>query len=185
MYTAGMTNGEGKKPKPGDTVVLTQIPSGMGMLNDLPMEDQEAISEIVGKPILLREYDNAGRAELEFKDGNRNFHYVYVNPEFIRKADRRRYQLRWFHLLPTIHLCACFISYVGLVLPSPQYLGILFTFILLADVPISLPAYILGWKYSALAVIWIFVAGTFWWYLLGRGADALFTRFIRRNQPIA
>jgi hypothetical protein len=76
-------------------------------------------------------------------------------------------------------------SYVGLLLPSLQHFGILFTFILLADFPISLLAYFLGWKYPALAVIWIFVAGTFWWYLLGRGAEALFIRFIRRNQPHA
>ena len=61
-----MTNREVTKPKPGDTVVLTKLPPGM--LNDLPVEDQEAISDIVGKPILLREYDDVGRAELEFED---------------------------------------------------------------------------------------------------------------------
>ncbi len=35
---------------------------------DLPDEDQKAISEIVGKPILLREYDEAGKAALEFSE---------------------------------------------------------------------------------------------------------------------
>jgi len=79
-----MRNGEDKKPKPGDMVVLAKLPSGM--LNDLPMEDQKAISEIVGKPTLLREYDDAGRAELEFKDGNGVVHFIYVAPEFVRKA---------------------------------------------------------------------------------------------------
>ena len=29
----------------------------------------------------------------------------------------------------------------------------------------------LGWKYSALADLWIVVAGTLWWYLLGRGLE--------------
>jgi hypothetical protein len=182
MYTAGMRNGEDKEPKPGDTVVLTKLPPGM--LNDLPMEDQKAISEVVGKPILLREYDHAGRAELEFKDGKGVIHFIYVTPEFIRKAVRR-YQLRWFHFLPILHLCACLISYVGLLLPSLQHIGILFTFVLLADFPISLPAYFLGWKYPVLAAMWVFVAGTFWWYLLGRGAEGLFIRFIRQNQTRA
>jgi hypothetical protein len=57
-----------------------------GMLNDLPIEDQTAISEIVGKPILLSEYDDAGRAELEFKDGKGVIHFTYVASEFIREA---------------------------------------------------------------------------------------------------
>jgi hypothetical protein len=79
-----MRDEEDKEPKPGDTVVLTKLP--VGMLNDLPMEDQEAISEIVGKPILLCENDDAGRAELGFKDGKGVTHFVYVAPEFIGKA---------------------------------------------------------------------------------------------------
>src|SRR5258708_12978409 len=69
---------------------------------------------------------------------------------------------RWVYLLPLLHLCACLTSYVGLLEPSLQHLGILFTFVQLADLPISLPAYFLGWKYSTLAVIWIFVAGNPW-----------------------
>ena len=52
------------KPKPGELVVLIEIPRGM--LIDLPPEDQQAIKEVVGKPILLNEYDDTGRAELEF-----------------------------------------------------------------------------------------------------------------------
>jgi hypothetical protein len=89
---------------------------------------------------------------------------------------------RWVYLLPSLHLSACLTSYLGLLLPSLQHLGILFTFVLLADLPISLPGYFLGWKYSALAVIWIYVAGTLWWYLLSRGAEALFVRFVPRNR---
>jgi hypothetical protein len=85
-------------------------------------------------------------------------------------------------VLPSLHLFACLTSYVGLLIPSLQHLGILFPFVLLADLPISLLAYGLAWKYSALAVIWIFVAGTFWWYLLGRVVQAVFLRFTRRNE---
>ncbi|SRR6266852_2284202 len=88
---------------------------------------------------------------------------------------------RWLYLLPTLHLCACLASYIGLVIPSLQYIGILFTFILVADLPISAPVYFLAWKYGVLAVVWIFVAGTFWWYLLSRGVEALVIRFFRRD----
>jgi hypothetical protein len=95
----------------------------------------------------------------------------------------RQFHLRWFHLLPIFHLCACLISYVGLLLPSLEYFGILFTFVLLADLPVSLPAYFLGWKYPAIAVTWIFVAGTFWWYFLGRGVDFLIDLF-RGRKPV-
>ncbi len=79
-----MTNGADKKPKLGDMAVLTKLPPGM--LNDLPMEDQKAISEIVGKPILPREYDGVGRAALEFKDSEGAIHFIYVASEFIKEA---------------------------------------------------------------------------------------------------
>jgi len=35
------------------------------------------------------------------------------------------------------------------------------------------------------AVIWSFVAGTIWWYLLSRAAQALLNRFLRRDTPSA
>jgi len=58
---------------------------------------------------------------------------------------------------------------------------ILFTIVLLADLPISIPFYLFGWKYGPLAVIWIFVAGTAWWYFLSRLAEALVRKFYSRN----
>ena len=64
--------------------MLTAVPPGM--LDDLPTEDQQAIKEIVGKPILLTQFDEDGRAELEFRDANGDFHTLYVRPEFIIKA---------------------------------------------------------------------------------------------------
>ena len=73
-----------KKPVPGETVVLTKIPPGL--LDDLPIEDRNAISEVVGKPIALNEYDEDGRAELEFRDSDGIKHFVWVNPRFIRSA---------------------------------------------------------------------------------------------------
>ena len=54
------------RAEPGDRVVLTEIPSSL--LEGLPKEDQLAISEIVGKPVLLTAYEKSGRAELKFAD---------------------------------------------------------------------------------------------------------------------
>jgi len=76
-----MMGADNIKPKPGDTIALTEVPQGL--LEDLPSEDQQAICDIVGKPILLVEYDEDGRAELEFRDHDGNVHFIYVNPALI------------------------------------------------------------------------------------------------------
>jgi hypothetical protein len=72
------------KPNPGDMVILTAIPEGF--LDDLPDGDQRAIKDIVGKPVLFNEYDDVGRAELEFKDRDGQPHFLFVAPEFIKAA---------------------------------------------------------------------------------------------------
>jgi hypothetical protein len=77
-----VTDAKNTNPKPGDSVVLIEVPPRL--LDDLPIEDQQAINEVVGKAVLLNEYDDTGRAELEFKDRNGIIHFIYVNPEFIR-----------------------------------------------------------------------------------------------------
>jgi hypothetical protein len=92
----------------------------------------------------------------------------------------RRRHLRWVHFLPILHLCACVTSYVGLVIPSLQYWGTVWTYIMMFDLPISLVAYGLGWKRGALAMLWVMSAGTVWWYLLGRGIEVALGSFIRR-----
>jgi hypothetical protein len=50
--------------------------------------------------------------------------------------------LRWFHSLPIFHLCGCFTGFIGYLIPSLHHWGILFTFILILDLPISLVAYL-------------------------------------------
>jgi len=77
-------NPQDKRPKPGEKVVLTEVPPGL--LDDLPEEDQQAIRAVVGKPILFNEYDEDGRAGLEFTDADGNCHFIYVSPGFIRPA---------------------------------------------------------------------------------------------------
>jgi hypothetical protein len=73
------------KPKPGDTVILTGLPSGF--LNDLPSEDQRAVSQVLGKPVVLKDYDEDGRAELEFADCDGVTHFIFVSTDAIRPAD--------------------------------------------------------------------------------------------------
>ena len=75
---------ERRKPMPGDTVMLEEVPQGL--LDGLPIEDQQAISEIIGKPVRLNEYDNEGRAELEFTNRAGTIHFIYVSEEVIRIA---------------------------------------------------------------------------------------------------
>jgi len=93
----------------------------------------------------------------------------------------RRVHLRWVHFLPILHLCACLTSLIGFVIPSLQYWGIAWTFILILDLPISLVFYGLAWQHGALAATWIFVVGTCWWYLLSRGAEFLIDSMGRRK----
>ncbi len=72
------------KPKPGDWVLLMEAPTGL--LEGLPGEDQKAICETIGKPIQLVGYDDDGRAELEFTDGDGVIHFIYVNRSVIKAA---------------------------------------------------------------------------------------------------
>lgn len=73
-----------RKAEPGDTVVLIELPPGL--IRGLPRTDQKAISEIVGKPILLLRYDRIGRVEVEFTDRSGAIHSVFVSPNFIERA---------------------------------------------------------------------------------------------------
>jgi hypothetical protein len=40
----------------------------------------------VGKPVLLNEYDDVGRAELEFNDRDGQTHFIFVAADFIKAA---------------------------------------------------------------------------------------------------
>lgn len=73
------------KPQPGDMVLLTGVPPGL--LDGLPSEDQQAITDVIGRPVLLTAYDDIGRAELEFVDAAGIIHYLYVDASVIRAID--------------------------------------------------------------------------------------------------
>ena len=78
------------RPQIGETVVLVKLPPGL--IDGLPDEDQRAIIAIVGKPVLLLDWDELGRAELHFDDpfdlrtdGSSHTHSIWVAPEFIAR----------------------------------------------------------------------------------------------------
>jgi hypothetical protein len=79
-----VTKRSDEKPKPGEQVILTQLP--LGLAEGLPIEDQRAIYAAVGKRALLNGYDDSGKAELEFRDKNGVIHYIYVSPDVIKCA---------------------------------------------------------------------------------------------------
>ena len=65
-------------------MVLTSLPASF--LGDLPIEDQRAISEMLGKKVLLTGYDNDDRAELEFTEHNGTVHTIWVSVDHIRRV---------------------------------------------------------------------------------------------------
>jgi hypothetical protein len=84
---------------------------------------------------------------------------------------------RLLFVLPALHFCIYAFSLVAQLFPSLQFLGIVGTFVMAADLPVSLVAYGLAWKFPILASAWILVAGTVWWYLLSRAIAFLVRRF--------
>ncbi|HLW97768.1 MAG TPA: hypothetical protein VKR82_03910 [Candidatus Acidoferrales bacterium] len=80
-----MSNAQKKKLKSGEIVALTELPPGF--IDDLPVEDQQAITEIVGRPIVFNGYDEIGRAELQFTSRDGNLHFIFINPKFITAAN--------------------------------------------------------------------------------------------------
>jgi len=75
-----------RKPKPGEMVILTGLPAGF--LDDLPTEDQLAISKVVGKRVRLEGYDADGRAELMFRDAEGILHTIWVRQSFVKSPQK-------------------------------------------------------------------------------------------------
>lgn len=82
----------GKKPKPGDKVILVGLPPYF--LDDLPEEEQRAISRRVGTSIRLVEWDELGQAEVEFnyRIGKHEiiYHTLWVPAQFVRPIKSKR-----------------------------------------------------------------------------------------------
>jgi hypothetical protein len=100
-------------------------------------------------------------------------------PPATSKASRRVY------ILPAIHLSLCVISYVGLLIPALSQVGIVWTFIMLGDLPLSIFAYIFAFSnHSLLALLWIIGVGTWWWYYVSRWMEKIIVwNKARRQRP--
>jgi hypothetical protein len=90
---------------------------------------------------------------------------------------------KWVYVLPSLHLTACLSLPLAYVMPSAlaSYCGLFWTFVMLADLPVSFPAYILAWHYELQAAAWIFVVGTLWWFFLSRTAESVVLRLRHRG----
>jgi hypothetical protein len=81
---------------------------------------------------------------------------------------------RWIYWPSLLHLAICLIALLGYVAPSLQFLGILWSLLTIADMPVSMMTTALAFsQHGVLAGTWATVAGTLWWYLLCRAAEFL------------
>jgi hypothetical protein len=74
------------------------------------------------------------------------------------------------YILPAFHLAACLTPPLDTwfrVSPISSFIVIVWTLVMIADLPISLVAYFLAWHYSCFDKCG-FLAGTAWWYFLSR-----------------
>jgi hypothetical protein len=85
---------------------------------------------------------------------------------------------RWSGVLPVIHLTLCFLALSGYVLRSLQFLGILFSVLVVADFPVSLVyVFFAVSNHGVLAFTWLALAGTSWWYFLCRVVERIRVRY--------
>jgi uncharacterized membrane protein (DUF106 family) len=76
-----------------------------------------------------------------------------------------------------VHLSICLVAMLGYIVPSLQFLGILWSIITIADIPVSFVTVGLAFSnHSVLTGVWAIVAGTLWWYVLCRIAEFLAAR---------
>jgi len=69
---------------------------------------------------------------------------------------------RWVYFAPAVHLSFGVLSLIGMYAFRSSYAADLWVYLVLADIPASLPYYFLAWKYGVWALCWVLVAGTGW-----------------------
>jgi hypothetical protein len=80
-----MTDRPEKSFKPGDTVILMGLPPGF--TDDMDIEDREACLQAIESPVVFNEYDDVGRAELQFTSRDGVLHAIWVEPWFVKAVD--------------------------------------------------------------------------------------------------
>jgi hypothetical protein len=79
-----------------------------------------------------------------------------------------------------IHFGVSIASYGLARVPGLSFIAFVFEVIFWIDIPISIP--VLVWNREFLAVAWIVVMGTAWWYALSLGVEALLKSFKDRRR---
>jgi hypothetical protein len=98
----------------------------------------------------------------------------------------RSHRFSWVYVLPAVHLIACFIADVpALLIPRMQSLGIVQSYLIVADFPISIGVFALAWQHPLLAYAWIWVVGTLWWYLLSRVVRYIFENHFAKSRSLS
>ena len=90
---------------------------------------------------------------------------------------------RWVYVLPILHLCVFAVANLGIFIPARQSLGVLETYLIAADLPVSLVVFALAWHYPVLAEMWIMIVGTLWWYFLSRLLEMGVHKLLRKDPP--
>jgi hypothetical protein len=124
-------------------------------------------------------------ADISMKNVPHNFEATHDAPRPVSQGARsltRQAHPDWIYFLPILHFCACLMSTLRYFVPGLQYLSVMWDFVVRVDFPVSLVADALTPKVAPLAAIWLVVAGTLWWYLISRAAEALFNKFTRREK---
>jgi hypothetical protein len=85
-------------------------------------------------------------------------------------------KFRWILIAPTIHMVLC-LAALGYMVPGFGSLGLIFSFLLIVDFPVSFVYGLLAWVNGAIAFMWLIVVGTLWWYLLCRTAEGWITSY--------
>ena len=94
-------------------------------------------------------------------------------------------RFRWIHIVPLVHLLICLLAGSGYVLPSLRPLGILFSVLVLADLPVSVVFVFLAFgTHGAVAFAYLLVVGTLWWYLLCRIGEKMSATLKRKRESL-
>jgi hypothetical protein len=95
-----------------------------------------------------------------------------------------RERWRWVYILPIIHFVVSATSLLLARIPGLNFMAFGWTFVMIVDLPISLVSYFAAWKYPGIAMAWLIVVGTIWWYLLSKIIEVLFNLDGRRLQGL-
>lgn len=76
---------QGEPLRHGDKVVY--LDAREDLLRGLPASDQEVIKAQVGKVVKVEGFDDYGHVELVFTDAEEIIHFIWVEPECVKKTE--------------------------------------------------------------------------------------------------